>query len=124
MTQRAFLTSAVLSAASGQLLCQPDLAFGLMHSLTGRRPWSLADLSASFTEVQADLLTQFPWIADLDFPDLAAAENPRRARWNFLAAVCTEHGSTLPVTVRVPVEDIPAAFAPLPAQVRYVRLAR
>lgn len=115
MTQRTYLTSTVLTVASGQPFCQPDLAFGLVQALTGRTVIPSEELGAVLAEAAADLRGQFDWIAGLEIPDLSDTPDPRGTRWTFLADVSSEHGGTQTVRTRAPLAEIPLVTFPVAA---------
>jgi hypothetical protein len=118
MTQRTYLTSAVLSVATGQILAPLDLVFDLMHDIAGDGI-SPAQAHVRFAEIRAELIRQLPWLEHIEIPDFRAAKDPCYAQVGWTASVAVIYGSTQTIEVGT----LTPALA-VPAGVRLVRLAR
>lgn len=118
MTQRTYLTSAVLSVATGQILAPLDQISGLLHDLSGG-DITPAQVHVRFPEIRAELIRQLPWLAHIEVPDFRAAKDPCYLHLGFLAAVTILYGSSQDIRI----DALTPALA-VKAGVRFARLPR
>lgn len=118
MTQRTYLTSVVLSVATGQIMAPLDQVFDLMHDLAGADN-SAAQVHVRLPEIRAELIGQLPWLEHIEVPDFRAAKDPCYLHTAFLAAVTILYGSNQDIRIGT----LAPALA-VKAGVKFTRLPR
>jgi hypothetical protein len=115
------LTPAVVSAATGVLLAPLADIFAVIHDLTDGR-LSPAEVESAQARIRAELIRQFPWLADLRLPDFDRVPETRAAKGAWIVELTSRYGGMLQVETGT-LTDIPGAVLGLPEGVSIVRNA-
>jgi hypothetical protein len=104
VSRKAFGTDAVLTLATGAMVCED---FGDMHELveflTGEPVWAHQLANRPFVDaLQAEIIRQHDWLAEAvasqpDFTTFLTTEGKERVAREFVARFAAEHGNTVEV---------------------------